>query len=218
MKGAIAHEVCRFVKDGHFNVLLPHFDPYEDGHTNVIAAFKPATVMGCVELDHAYGFTADFGVVFETGAKEVFFHIDCPGPVTADSECAVKRVFLIFQAPDVYSSSSTDTSALFEGNSSVAVLGQYGNTTYHRRLVNYNLYNNINAAKWPPAEDVAVDATEDACPTLKYDKNFPQRTGVGEDDDDSWKTAIMNQVGVGGPTNPRAAAYTLCQSSIFCMM
>jgi hypothetical protein len=200
LNGAAAPGICGLASEGHYDVALP-FDPYNSGVKSVVAHFKAPTMLGCDHLD-SFGFAADFGVVFASGAEETFWHVDCPPPVTAASACAVSRVYLVPIAPDWTAALSVDSSAVV----SVPLEDATASNITARRLA---------PGVWPPPA-ISLSATSTACPSISGN-DIVTRTGVGSETDTSWKAAILSAL----PTDPSASAADqakqACMSSMLCM-
>lgn len=201
LNGAAAPGICGLASEGHYNVALP-FDPYSSGVKSVVAHFKAATMLGCDHLD-SFGFAADFGVVFASGAEETFWHVDCPPPVTAASACAVSRVYLIPIPSDMTAALSVDSSAVVAVPLEDAAAGR--NVTARR----------LAPGVWPPPA-ISLSASAAACPSISGN-DIVTRTGVGSEADTSWKTAFLNALPTDPSASPADQAKQACLSSMLCM-
>lgn len=210
VKGSVAIEVCRFAKEGHFNVVLPSFDPYEDGLERAVASFKVNSMVGCAELDHSFGFAGDFGVVLRLGSEESIFHLDCPGPVTPDSDCSVYRAFLIIQP----SSGAPTLDVSFARNETFNITSD-GELSVPAGIA---VGRRLGPGEWPPSSSIGLDVSESACPTLKDESNWPSRSGYGLDSETAWKNALLNELNVDPNATPAQQARLLCQTSVYCMV
>jgi hypothetical protein len=190
-KGHVAKEVCKFAHDGHFNVVLPKFDPYEDEVQDPMTHFKPGTIAGCSDLSAPHGFTADFSAKLDhSSPHEPLFHIDCPGPVHTDSNCNIYRAFLVSLPPDVVTNvdvSVARNDTTWTVNGSGDLVPANGNSVVGGRRLGSAV------GDWPPPKTLGLDVSEDKCPTLYYTTSFTfSRSNIGRDNETAWKTRILN--------------------------